>query len=881
MPSATHSFGDVEYWNNRFSQEEQFDWLADFAVLKPWLRKTIAERSGHNEKPQILHIGCGSSALSLQLRELIRSPKQIHNVDYSSVVIGRNRRREIELLESSYAPFEPSCWSTLDLLSASQILDFRASAEGFDLIIDKSTSDAISCAEDVTVELPYPISNFHTSEPNHPRTTRTMFPLDVLAHHLAYLANPGCQWIVLSYSASRFSYWNDRVQTEGLPHPLEFWDLERHEKIEQPPDPNDTVHRPPVMHHLCALTPSIGPYKEAASQPFMTNYHQISWLPSVLTFNATGCLSSLATSATSISMDDLQLYTLIHHRYQVYDHSGQLPFSVVFGLCRRSPEDTDPRPMVLDTRESVLDVPYALANGLLVLDVKDPDLKAETANAIEELRSEKGLNTYLSLPSPVNIKQRWTIALVEYRYEITQSSQLASIFKPETTYELRIATRDLGIKWYGYGEKDELVDNEGQPTRDTEQIQLVSDRRHGRCIFTVVPSLSWPQPLITRLQLEPTNANEENSDGAALLRVSVQNSGIKDMTVQTRGTQRFLMTWGTMQPEEELEARPRIIDAARPAPVASLRIVDKITGTVVHEPPPLGPSGPGNERDPRPELCRIVTIKSGETLVRLVDISHMLAKLPDGAHEIHLEPRRMWWCEGDKDSSSTVSISAVDDLPTIAAYSTPVPESTATTTSCDGLACATFAFGASTTSTLGVAGSDPTGSPDQPTTTKTSATETSSPTTTSSTPVCPPISTSCDSNHGFFLVASSSASEVNGKYASILDTSIAVMEDRNYAAGFCLNDNNNLVEAITGGSTATKMSNNGPIQLDTMGIPVTCTVLFDEVCAATLQCTWFYDFRMVVDSSNYNTLYLVNEMATDYGGNGVPTPVDLTIQPWY
>ncbi|KEQ60493.1 uncharacterized protein M437DRAFT_54375 [Aureobasidium melanogenum CBS 110374] len=253
MPSATHSFGDVEYWNNRFSQEEQFDWLADFAVLEPWLRKAIAERSGHNEKPQILHIGCGSSALSIQLRKLVESPKQIHNVDYSSVVIDRNRQREIELLDSSQATSEPTCWSTLNLLSASQILDYGAFGKKFDAIIDKSTSDAISCAEDVTIDLPYQISRFHTSQPILPTTTRTVFPLDLLANHLAYLADPGCQWIVLSYSSSRFSHWNDRVQTEGLPHPLELWNLERHEKIEQPPDPNDTVHRPPVMHHLYIL----------------------------------------------------------------------------------------------------------------------------------------------------------------------------------------------------------------------------------------------------------------------------------------------------------------------------------------------------------------------------------------------------------------------------------------------------------------------------------------------------------------------------------------------------------------------------------------------------------------------------------------------------
>ncbi|KAG9765632.1 hypothetical protein KCU73_g349, partial [Aureobasidium melanogenum] len=253
MPSTIHSFGDVEYWNNRFAKEEQFDWLADFTVLEPWLKKSIAERSGHDGRPQILHIGCGSSALSIQLRGLVKSPKQIHNVDYSSVVIERNRQREIKLLNSSEATLEPTSWSTLDLLSALQILDFGASGTRCDVIIDKSTSDAISCAGDVTIELPYRISNLPTTQLDHSRTTKTMFPLDLLAHHLAYLANPGCLWIVLSYSSSRFSHWDDRDNTEGLSHPLELWDIERHEKIEQPSDPNDTVHRPPVMHHLYVL----------------------------------------------------------------------------------------------------------------------------------------------------------------------------------------------------------------------------------------------------------------------------------------------------------------------------------------------------------------------------------------------------------------------------------------------------------------------------------------------------------------------------------------------------------------------------------------------------------------------------------------------------
>lgn len=250
MPTSTPSFGDLEYWNTRFIKEDTFEWLADFTVLEPWLKQAIAERTGSKGKPQVLHVGCGSSALSLQLRDLVDSPQQIHNVDYSDVVIERNRQREYEMLRSSKAERESCRWSTLDLLSVSQVLDFGGPE--YDVIIDKSTSDAISCAADVAVKLPYRIKTTGPGQSCH-SSEATVYPLDILAIHLAYLARPGCSWIVLSYSASRFSHMQDEATTKGLPRPSELWSLERHEKIEQPPDPNDTVHRPPVMHHLYVL----------------------------------------------------------------------------------------------------------------------------------------------------------------------------------------------------------------------------------------------------------------------------------------------------------------------------------------------------------------------------------------------------------------------------------------------------------------------------------------------------------------------------------------------------------------------------------------------------------------------------------------------------
>jgi hypothetical protein len=248
MPSSTPSFGDLEYWNKRFIKEDEFEWLADFTVLEPWLKREITERSC----PQVLHIGCGSSALSMQLRDLVDSPQQIHNVDYSEVVVEKNRQREHKLLCTSKASTGMCRWSTLDLLSASQVSEFEESEKRYEVIVDKSTSDAISCSEDVLVDLPYHFNIDGSSQVSRPRE-RKVYPLHILAINLAYLASPGCSWVVLSYSADRFSYWNDGHDAEGLPHPRELWRLERHENIEQSPNPDDTVHRPPVMHHLYIL----------------------------------------------------------------------------------------------------------------------------------------------------------------------------------------------------------------------------------------------------------------------------------------------------------------------------------------------------------------------------------------------------------------------------------------------------------------------------------------------------------------------------------------------------------------------------------------------------------------------------------------------------
>ena len=288
------SFDDLTYWNTRFSSEENFDWLvADFTILEPVLRELIeggkrfvtarVKEDGEDDggkdgkRPQILHIGCGNSSLSFRLRGLVDSATQIHNCDYSSVVIERQRQREKKLLQNDHAARSggqevQSRWSVLDLLDPEQMANVRKGSDGeyggedgggYDIIIDKSTTDAISCAEDVVVGLPYCINDINTSatatipttvctQPTFPQKA-AIYPPHILAIHLAYLARPGCRWVVLSYSSSRFSDWEGEGMPQGLPQPGELWKLVKHEKIVQSPDPEDKVHRPPEMHHLYIL----------------------------------------------------------------------------------------------------------------------------------------------------------------------------------------------------------------------------------------------------------------------------------------------------------------------------------------------------------------------------------------------------------------------------------------------------------------------------------------------------------------------------------------------------------------------------------------------------------------------------------------------------
>jgi hypothetical protein len=358
-------------------------------------------------------------------------------------------------------------------------------------------------------------------------------------------------------------------------------------------------------------------------------------------------------------MNELRIHTQIHSRYQVFDASGKLPFSIVFGLCRRSPADTDPRPLLLETAGSVLDVPYALACGLLILheqDARDATqwVKVDLSPLDKVAAKEPEC---ISLPSPVNRIEHWRDAFTVYMCHFDVSSALASVLEPGKKYRITLESKNLGVKKWTYSVQKHFVDSDGKPFHDFEAAKLVNSKSTaGNATFKVVRSLLWPPRVDIRMQLcasSPTYDDaltNTNLSGNTTLEISVVNTSSETVTVQTRGHQTFLIPWGPFQPEPEADDhRMRIIDTSpHKPPISSLQVLDSATGEVVRGNEKCG-TGPltDSKVDQRPKVEDLATLNPGTPVVRLIDIGTLTQGLGDGQYKIRMQPKGCRWWHGE------------------------------------------------------------------------------------------------------------------------------------------------------------------------------------------------------------------------------------------
>ena len=358
--------------------------------------------------------------------------------------------------------------------------------------------------------------------------------------------------------------------------------------------------------------------------------------------------------------DELAIHTKICSHYQVFDASGQLPFSIVFGLCRRSKADTNPQNLVLDVSGSALDVPYALTHGLLTIHEEgsgDTEMAEVNLGHLEKVKAKE--SEFVYLPSPVDRKEHYLDSFTIYHAQIDAGSELAKMLKPGKRYVIKMASKDLGVERWSYsnGSGEQATVENSSISHSSSPMKLVNSKpTAGNAKFRVVNSLPWPPTVDTTISLyevsENTgcateNARQDNNNNRTFLKVCCTNTSSESISLQTRGSQRFLVPWGPFQPESNfLDGQITILDA-RPS-LSSLLISDSATKNNVRRNEECSRSPLISSRaDQRPKLGDVIILKPGVRFVREIDVTKRLERLEDGLYTVQIQPEGYRWWRGE------------------------------------------------------------------------------------------------------------------------------------------------------------------------------------------------------------------------------------------
>ena len=183
-PATVSDFSSAEYWASRFTTETSFEWLLPSSQIIAFVIENIQPDLESRKAIKCLHIGCGTSDLGKELEDALKEKLRsiVSDVEVDVQVIDSDYVAE-SIQPSPNASLESRQILPLDCLNLSDLMH-KSPEQGWDLIIDKSTADAISCG---------PIID-------------CIEPLQILLRNLAKVTKKGTRWISISYSATRFSH---------------------------------------------------------------------------------------------------------------------------------------------------------------------------------------------------------------------------------------------------------------------------------------------------------------------------------------------------------------------------------------------------------------------------------------------------------------------------------------------------------------------------------------------------------------------------------------------------------------------------------------------------------------------------------------------------
>ena len=278
MPPEYHL---ESFWSRRFERENHFEWLGDgkdtiIPFLQAFLESKFKVGGKAIDVPRTLHIGAGTSSLS---DHVLAAYQEVYGQDLGEDIIVNTDFAEQAVQQGRQKAGNGGVvrWETVDVLSwkdVTSILTGKLTGKSldnmentgealFDVVVDKSTSDAISCAEELQLDFQRhedwsrrticptiaPAVNLPRSSNDH----LVLEPLELLALHLAALVRPGGIWLALSYSNNRFPFLALTSQSRPI-RVSAFWTITKVTPVDAPSGQTKSgVHAPAVQHFLYVL----------------------------------------------------------------------------------------------------------------------------------------------------------------------------------------------------------------------------------------------------------------------------------------------------------------------------------------------------------------------------------------------------------------------------------------------------------------------------------------------------------------------------------------------------------------------------------------------------------------------------------------------------